>query len=95
MRSAGITKNLDAYKNALSANPNITSISFTANLPGGGDWGIPYQAEGKNQIDLPEAQRLVVDHNFIPTYEMKKIIKGRNFNKSIKSDKNNYIINEN
>ncbi|MGA8265088.1 MAG: ABC transporter permease, partial [Ignavibacteriaceae bacterium] len=93
LRSAGITKNLDAYKNALSANPNITSISFTANLPGGGDWGIPYQAEGKNQIDLPKARWLVVDQNFIPTYEM-KIIKGRNFNKSIKSDKNNYIINE-
>jgi putative ABC transport system permease protein len=93
LRSVGITKNLDAFKNALAANANITSISFTANLPGGGDWGIPYQAEGKNQIDLPEARWLVVDQNFIPTYEM-EIIVGRNFDKSIESDKNNYIINE-
>lgn len=93
LRSAGITKNLDAFRNALAANSNITSISFTANLPGGGDWGIPYQAEGKNQADVPEARWLVVDQNFISTYGM-KIIKGRNFNKSIESDKNNYIINE-
>ncbi|HKI77350.1 MAG TPA: ABC transporter permease, partial [Ignavibacteriaceae bacterium] len=93
LRSTNIINNLSAFKNELKSNPQILTTSFSANLPGGSDWGIPYQAEDKKQSELPQARVLAVDENFIPLYKM-KIIEGRNFNRNIESDKNSYLINE-
>ena len=93
IRSDNLRENYKAFKNILLSNSNIANVSITANLPGGGDWGMTYKAEGINDADIPRARMLVVDFDFIDTYGI-EIVKGRKFNKGFSTDTSTYIINE-
>ncbi|KAB2844949.1 MAG: FtsX-like permease family protein, partial [Melioribacteraceae bacterium] len=93
IRSNELRENYKAFKNILLSNPDISNVSITANLPGGGDWGMSYKAEGINDADIPNARMLVVDYDFIDTYGI-DIINGRKFNKEFSTDTSVYIINE-
>lgn len=83
----------DAIKNELLKHPSIESVSLSGNLPGGGDWGIPYQPEGIDAENAPAMRILAVDHDFIQTFQM-ELAQGRNFSKGVVSDTAAYIINE-
>jgi len=93
IRSDNMRNNYEAFKNELLSNRNISNVSFSANLPGGSDWGMPYKAEGINDKDLPDLRMLVGDYDFINTYGL-EISKGRKFNENFSTDTSAYILNE-
>lgn len=74
--------------------PNVVSASYTGNIPGGGDWGLPFKVEGVEDADLPPIRALCVDDHFLETYGM-TLVRGRNFSPQIQSDLTEaYIVNE-
>ena len=78
----------------LRRNPGIANVSFTGNLPGGGDWGIPITFEGFREEELPPFRVLEVDENFLKTFDI-QLVEGRDFSAEIQTDQQSaYIINE-
>jgi len=92
-RDAGTALHIDAIKEQLKSVPGTVSISTSANRPGGSDWGIPYTIAGLDEGKLPAMRNLVVDEDFISTYQM-TMAAGRSFDKRIGTDTNAYVINE-
>jgi putative ABC transport system permease protein len=83
----------DLIKNTLKSS-GIVSISFSANLLGGGDWGIPLQPEGIPANQVPPIRILVVDYDFVTTYGL-TLVDGRNFSGPERADSlQGYLINE-
>ncbi len=84
----------ESIKQELLQHPNVVQVSASANLPGGGDWGIPTQPEGVAPEHAPPMRMLVVDHDFLNTFEI-EIAKGRNFSKEMASDSTHaFMLNE-
>lgn len=79
--------------NKVQAIPGVVSVSASSNQPGGSDWGIPYEAVGLPNDNLPAMRCLVVDENFLNTYDI-QLSKGRSFSKDFTSDTAAYLINE-
>jgi putative ABC transport system permease protein len=77
----------------IKAIPGIISVSASANEPGGSDWGIPYEAIGLPKEQQPAMRCLVVDENFLSTYNI-QIASGRGFSKDFATDTSAYLINE-
>lgn len=92
--SARLKQSHEQLMAAFTKLPEVKAASFTANLPGGSDWGIPVVAEGFTAGDTPGARVLCVDPSFVSTYGL-EIVEGRNFSEEIGSDvQSGYIINE-
>jgi len=84
----------ETVKQQLLQHPGVVSAAASGNLPGGGDWGIPYRPEGFAEDQIPPMRILVVDHDFIPTFNM-ELAAGRAFSKDYPGDANGaFIINE-
>jgi hypothetical protein len=84
----------ETFKRELLQNPNIVSVAASGNMPGGGDWGIPYQPVGIPQDKIPPMRILVVDHDFISTFQM-ELAAGRSFSKDHSTDATAaFMINE-
>ncbi len=77
----------------VKAIPGVLSISASSNQPGGSDWGIPYEAVGLPKDQHPSMRCLVVDENFLNTYNI-KLATGRGFSKDFTTDTSAYLINE-
>lgn len=73
--------------------PGVVSVSASANQPGGNDWGLPYEAVGLPENQQPSMRSLVVDENFLETYDI-QIAEGRSFSKEFSTDSTAYLINE-
>jgi len=73
--------------------PGVVDVSFSANRPGGSDWGIPVEFEGVPDEEQPTPRMLCVDEDFIDTYGM-QIVDGRGFSRAFPSDTSAYILNE-
>ena len=78
IRENPMQEQYETFKEALLQQPGVVSVSASGNLPGGGDWGIPLQPEGLTQEETPDMRILVVDQDFLDTYEM-QIVAGRDF----------------
>jgi len=78
-------RSAEAVKNELLQNSNVVSVAVSANLPGGSDWGIPVQPEGRAPEQVPPLRILAVDADFLNTYQI-SIAQGRGFSKEIASD---------
>jgi len=84
----------DAFKAELLRSPDVLNVSFSANLLGVGDWGVPLEAEGWPTGQTPSIRQLVIDESFITTYKM-EILEGRDFSTSFPSDRQGaFIVNE-
>lgn len=83
----------ESIKRELLNNSNVVSVTVSGNLPGGGDWGIPYEPEGIAQDRVPPMRELVVDYDFVKTFEM-EMAAGRTFSHEFSTDASAYIINE-
>ncbi len=92
-RDTVTARHIEAIKEQLKSIPGVVSISASANRMGGSDWGIPYSITGLDEAKLPPMRNLVVDEDFISTYQM-SMAAGRIFDKRIGGDTNAYIINE-
>lgn len=83
----------ETIKEELLKIPGVLKVSASANRPGGSDYGVPYQAEGLPEDQQPPMRCLVVDEDFLDTYEM-ELAAGRSFSKDISTDSMAYLINE-
>ncbi len=93
LRDSSMRAQYETLKQTLRQNPGVMSVSVSANLPGGGDWGIPTEPEGFAEEDVPDIRMLVVDHDFLDTYQM-KLVQGRTFEAERADDTKNYLLNE-
>ena len=84
---------IETFKQTLLQHPGILHVSASANQPGGSDYGIPYEAEGVSDDQLPSMRILVVDHAFLDTYGM-EVVQGRSFSRDFATDSAAYLINE-
>jgi putative ABC transport system permease protein len=93
IRDDAMREKYETVKRELLQHPSIVSVAASGNLPGGGDWGIPYEPEGIPQDRVPPMRELVVDHDFIQTFEI-ELAAGRTFSRDHPTDAAAYLINE-
>jgi putative ABC transport system permease protein len=85
----------ETVKEQLKEHPDITSVSFTSNRPGGSDWGLPLEIEGRDDNDdgFGGFRVLNVDWDFLDTYEI-ELLEGRGFSRDFPADSTTWLINE-
>ena len=84
----------EAVMEEMKKHPNVQSVSFSGNLPGGGDWGMPMEVDGLSRENTPTIRLLEVDHNYLETFKF-ELVEGRNFSKEFPGDEElSYILNE-
>ena len=94
IRDEAMRQKYETVKQAFAQHPNVVSVSASANLPGGSDFGIPYEPAGIPRDNIPPARILVVDHDFIQTFQM-DLAAGRSFSKDHPTDATAaFLINE-
>jgi putative ABC transport system permease protein len=94
IRDAAMQQKYEVVKQAFAQHPNVVSVSVSANLPGGGDYGIPYEPEGIPEDRIPPMRILVVDHDFIQAFQM-ELAAGRSFSREYPTDATSaFMINE-
>lgn len=93
IRDDAMREKYETVKRELQQHPDIVSVTASGNLPGGGDWGIPYEPEGIPLDRIPPMRDFVVDHDFIQTFEM-ELAAGRTFSRDHPTDAAGYMINE-
>ena len=91
--AVALDNRLDAFKNELLKNPNISSITkssvmFQSGIPGNG-----FLYNKQTGSDVKSFQFLDVDYDFLKTYQV-KLKSGRFFSKEFPSDTSAVIINE-
>ncbi len=84
---------LATMKAELQTMPGIIKVSASANRPGGSDYGVPYVAVGLTAEEQPPMRCLIVDEDFLDTYEI-EIAEGRSFSADMPTDSSAYLINE-
>ncbi|NUO81164.1 ABC transporter permease, partial [candidate division KSB1 bacterium] len=93
IRDEAVRAKYETVKHELAQHPNVVSVAASSNLPGGGDWGIPYVPEGFPHDQIPPMRVLAVDHDFITTFGM-ELSAGRTFSKEHPTDVTSaYLIN--
>ncbi|MGH7456391.1 MAG: ABC transporter permease, partial [bacterium] len=94
IRDEAMRQKYEIIKHELLQHPRIMSVAASGNLPGGGDWGIPYEPEGFSPDQIPPMRMLVVDQDFINTFQM-ELAAGRSFSKDHPTDATAaFMINE-
>ncbi len=94
MRDNAVRAKYETVKHELTQHPNVVRVAASGNLPGGGDWGIPYVPEGIPHDQIPPMRVLAVDHDFITTFGM-ALSAGRTFSQTHPTDVSSaYLINE-
>ncbi len=78
IRDDGMRSGYETAKRELLGVPGVLGASASGNLPGGSDWGIPYEAEGLASDSLPPMRQLLVDQDFMATYKL-ELASGRSF----------------
>lgn len=95
IRDEEVQNNFEAIKNALTAQAEVLNATVLSNFPwqtGFYDFGV--HAEGMREDATVSIPVLLVDHDFIRTFEM-EIIAGRDFAKEFTADKGKaFILNE-
>ncbi len=81
----------DVFKNGLKQIPGVVDAAASSDVPANGFTKNGYFPEGCSSPLMINV--IDVDNNFLKTFDI-KIVKGRNFNKDIKTDTQAYIINE-
>jgi len=85
IRNFDMNSQYETVKDRFSRIPGVRHVSFSGNMPGGSDWGLPYSAEGIPEEDEPSMRVLAVDHDFLETYDM-NVIEGRDFSQEYSTD---------
>lgn len=88
-----LNRRTESIKAELMQHSAILSVAAAANLPGGGDYGIPFTPVGVTPDQIPPMRMLLGDPDMIPTLQI-ELAEGRFFSHAIASDSGAYIINE-
>jgi len=78
IREDAMRSGYETAKRELMGVAGVVSASASGNLPGGSDWGVPYEAEGLSSDRLPPMRQLLVDEDFVKTYRF-DLAAGRSF----------------
>lgn len=83
-----------SIKSDLLSHPSILRVSATANMPGGGDYGVPSEPVGIPKDRTPPMRILAGDADLLPLLGV-ELASGRMFSKDFASDTTStYILNE-
>jgi len=95
VRDDALQNNLAAFKNRLIENTNILGVTATSTIPGiERNVSFPIKAEGFSEDSDINFHNMLVDHDFIRTFQM-EIIEGRDFAKTFTADTSgSFILNE-
>ena len=94
IRDFSINPQFETIKAEFLQVPGVTEVTFSGNMPGGSDWGLPYQAEGISDEEEPTIRMLAVDHDFVETFGM-QIIEGRDFSSEYSTDQQGgFLLNQ-
>jgi putative ABC transport system permease protein len=91
-----ITDKYEAFRNELMANTNFKNATRSSRIPTGRllDASDAYIVRGDSmQPTKTDIKVVVVDYDFIPTYEM-AMAAGRNFSRDYSTDTSSYVLNE-
>ena len=89
-----VIENYNALRNSLLSNPGISRVTMSGDIPGNMNTSLSYYAEGMPANSSDAITAMIVEPDFLKTYNM-KIVAGRDFSSNIKSDYDNaMIINE-
>ncbi len=95
--SHSVRSQIDAIKQKLLQNPLIEGVAAAGNPIGNNNIGghdFKMESDGKSEPKSRLTKQLVIDEDFIPALEV-KLEKGRNFSKSMQTDKDaSVIVNE-
>jgi putative ABC transport system permease protein len=80
-------------KEELQSLAGVEQVTVSANRPGGSDYGVPYVAVGLPEDQQPAMRCLVIDPDFLDTYQM-ELAAGRGFRADMPTDSTAYLINE-
>ncbi|MEQ8629111.1 ABC transporter permease [Ekhidna sp.] len=86
-----VGEKIDVFKNELLKHPNISSVSISRSVPGGGNYSTTSFPEG--YTDELTTRIFGVDPEFFETYGI-RINDGRTFLKGSIADSNNFIVNQ-
>lgn len=93
LRDQESIRKAQVIKEELLALDGVQQATVSANRPGGSDYGVPYEAVGLPEDQQPAMRCLVIDPDFLDTYEM-EIVAGRGFRADMPTDSTAYLINE-
>ncbi len=89
-----VLQNYEFLRNTLTANSNIDHITISGDIPGRMATTLAYNIEGMLENDYKAVTALLVEPDFLKTYQM-EIVAGRDFDRKIKTDFSKaFIINE-
>lgn len=80
-------------KNEIKKIPGVTAATCSSSTPGGGLSNQGFLPEGVGANDIQTMANLVVDFDFINTYNL-DVIAGRSFSRNFGSDSSAFILNE-
>ncbi|MEO0334474.1 MAG: FtsX-like permease family protein, partial [Bacteroidota bacterium] len=89
-----IQGSFEAFTNELKAHPQVRAVAASSQSPHmitNSQGGLQVRGQDENQIY--ELNRLFVDHNFLPTFDI-TLKEGRNFSDKLASDTASMILNE-
>jgi putative ABC transport system permease protein len=89
-----IAQSYDSFRERLLANPQITGVARSAQVPGWAGTSQTYFVnEGSAKADTINLNALIVDEEFVPTFGL-KLLQGRNFSKATPTDETeSYLVN--
>jgi putative ABC transport system permease protein len=94
-RSDSLQDKIEAFKNEITRNPFITSVSASFGTPASGAGsGRAFVPEGFPEGETLHLETLFVDYDFIDTFGM-ELLRGRNFSRNFSTDEEEaFILNE-
>lgn len=93
LRDQESVRRASTIKEEISNLDGVEQVSVSANRPGGSDYGVPYVAVGLPEDQQPAMRCLVIDPDFLDTYQMDLTL-GRGFRADMPTDSSAYLINE-
>jgi putative ABC transport system permease protein len=91
LREEAMRRGYETVKRELLGVPGVLAASASANIPGGSDWGVPYEPEGFGRDNVPPIRQLLVDQDFAATYGL-ELAAGRSFSRDHPSDADSAVM---
>ncbi len=91
IREDAMRRSYEAVKRDFLGVPGVLAASASANLPGGSDWGIPYEPEGFSRDQVPPIRQLFIDQDFVGTYQL-ELAAGRSFSLDYPADADSAVM---
>ncbi len=93
MTDEGVRQKREQFANELLKHPDITNVSITSYFPNSVNTQQGREWKGTTGTTHVSFYSINADYNYLDLFNI-RLIKGRNFSRDVKNDKNAFIINE-